>query len=84
MPDGNVSNPICVSSVVSGEIVSIATEITLAKLVGMNISQFDKVTQTQNSTQDIWAFELSSTPTKTVTITYTDATKGTISTVVLS
>lgn len=61
-----------------------ATETTLNKLVGLNIGEFDKATQTQNATQDIWAFELNATPTKTVTITYTDATKVTISTVILT
>ena len=45
------------------------------------IGLWDKVTQVQNATTDVWSFELASVATKTVTITYTDTTKEIISTV---
>ena len=68
----------------SGTAINPATEGTLAKLAGMSIGEWDKVTQTQVTLTDTWAFELNSAAINTVVITYTDATKAVISTVVLS
>lgn len=52
-----------------------ATETTLAKLVGLNIGEFTKVTKSVTATEDIYSFELNTVPTKVVTVTFTDATK---------
>lgn len=61
-----------------------ATESTLAKIPGLAIPIFDYCALSQNSTQDIWTFKTggaAGTLVATVTITYTDTTKATISTV---
>ena len=60
------------------------TKVILSKLVGMDIGEFDKVTQTRTVVKDIWSFELDSVATKVVTITYVDSTKEVISTIVLT
>ncbi len=68
----------------AGTTINPATEDTLSKLVGLAITQYDYVSQTQNSTQDIWTFKnggSGGTTVATITITYTDSTKVTISTV---
>jgi hypothetical protein len=51
-------------------------------VAGFTIPRADSITQTQNATQDIWTYRFGATVVTTITITYTDATKATISTVV--
>jgi hypothetical protein len=72
--------------VVSGAAgVALATEATLAKVPGLAIPIFDATSLAQTSTTDTWTFYtggLAGTLVATVTITYTDSTKGTIATVV--
>ena len=51
---------------------------------GFNIPTYDYISLSQNTTQDIWTFKTGGsggTTVGTVTITYTDTTKGTISNV---
>lgn len=65
--------------------VALATEATLAKIPGLAIPIFDATALTQASTTDTWTFRtggLAGTLVATVTITYTDSTKATISNVV--
>lgn len=47
-----------------------------------DLGSYDTVELTQNTTQDIWAYKLNGVLTNTVTITYTDSSKATISSVV--
>jgi hypothetical protein len=72
--------------VVSGAAgVALATEATLDKVPGLAIPIFDATSLAQTSTTDTWTFYtggLAGTLVATVTITYTDSTKGTIATVV--
>lgn len=52
---------------------------------GLAVPTYDATALAQNATQDIWTFftgGLGGTLVATITITYTDATKATISTVV--
>lgn len=61
-----------------------ATEATLAKIPGLAIPMYDYVSLAQNATQDIYSFKSGGsggTLVATVTITYTDSTKATLSTV---
>jgi len=61
------------------------TITTGGALTGLSIPTYDAAQLTQNATQDIWTFYdggLAGTLVATVTITYTDGTKATISTVV--
>ena len=51
---------------------------------GFNIPTYDYISLSQNTTQDIWTFKTGGsggTTVGTVTITYTDTTKSTISNV---
>lgn len=72
--------------VVSGAAgAALATEATLAKVPGLAIPIFDATQLTQTSVTDVWTFYtggIGGTLVATVTITYTDTTKATISTVV--
>ena len=66
---------------------SFATETTLAKIPGLGVPQHDAVSQSQDATHDVWSFYtggLAGTLVATVTITYTDGTKTTITSVVKS
>jgi hypothetical protein len=70
---------------VAGTIVNPATEDTLAKLPGLSIPIYDYAALAQGSTTDVWTFKTGGAGgslVATVTITYTDSGKGTISTVV--
>jgi hypothetical protein len=51
---------------------------------GFNIPVYDNVALTQATLTDTWVFKVASTTVSTITITYTDSGKGTISTVVKS
>jgi len=66
------------------ENIAYGTDGTNVLALAENIGAWDKVTQTQAALTDSWAFEVNAVPTKTVLITYTDAGKGTISTVEIS
>jgi len=73
--------PVVVTGV-AGE--GLATEATLLKVPGLSIPIYDYVSLTQNATQDIWEFKDGGAAGSTVaivTVTFTDATKATISTV---
>jgi hypothetical protein len=77
-----VSGSVSVTGTVT--VTDVATEATLAKIPGLAIPIFDYCALAQNATQDIWTFKTGGaggTLVATVTITYTDATKVTISTV---
>jgi hypothetical protein len=65
--------------------VGLATEATLAKIPGISIPIYDAASLSSGSTTDVWTFRtggVGGTLVATVTITYTDSTKATISTVV--
>jgi len=65
--------------------VALATEATLAKIPGLAIAIYDACSLAQTATVDTWTFYtggLAGTLVNTVTITYTDSTKTTISNVV--
>ena len=51
---------------------------------GFNIPVYDNITLTQATLTDTWVFKVGSTTVSTITITFTDSAKGTISTVVKS
>jgi hypothetical protein len=61
-----------------------ATEVTLEKVPGLSIPIHDYISLAQNATQDIYTFYSGGsggTLVSTVTVTFTDATKTTLSNV---
>ena len=64
--------------------IAYGTDGTNVLALAENIGAWDKVTQTQDTLTDSWAFELKGVPTKIVLITYVDATKDVVSTVEIS
>ena len=51
---------------------------------GFNIPVYDNITLTQATLTDTWTFKVGANTVSTITITFTDSAKGTISTVVKS
>ena len=71
-----------------GDVSNKAVRVNVvASAFGLPIPSYDAVLLTQDATHDVWTFKTGGTGGTTVgvvTITYTDATKATISSVVLT
>lgn len=63
-------------------VTNFPTSLLVYEQGGFTIPHCDSATQTQDATHDIWTLKLGSTIVATITITYTDATKVIISTIV--
>jgi hypothetical protein len=61
-----------------------ATEVTLQKLREWPYATWDKQALTEGATTDTWTYTSGVSTVGTITITYTDSTKGTIQDVVYS
>lgn len=65
-----------------GQIDSLAELPPVTIVDAFNLGSYDTVELTQDATHDIWSYKLSGVHTYTITITYTDSGKATISSVV--
>ena len=68
-----------VSSIVGS---GIATEASLTKLNGFSIPVFDSIYPTYNATSDVYVYKLATVTVATLTVSYTDATKTVMTSII--